>query len=148
MKSDKVLEYLKPYFKKQIEQISEEELKQILEIAYTAEMPILNPIPYFGVEEVVTYDYKELVALCPITTIQDLYRIIVEFVPNKYVCELKSLRFYYLAYRNLPISHELLLSKIKEEFSKAIKPKQLKVILEVATRGGIDTTVVSGRVEL
>ena len=85
---------------------------------------------------------------CPWTTLLDYYRAIITYVPDKYVCELKSLKFYYLAYEQLPITHELLLSKIYKEFQEQIKPKQLKVVLEVAVRGGIKTVVEKGKVEM
>jgi len=144
MTPEQVYGYLLPLFKRKIEDITEDEIKHILKTSYNAEMPALLPIPYFGEGGIVTYDYGELVALCPITTLTDLYRSIITFIPDNYVCELKSLRFYYLAYRTLPISHELLASKIYTEFKRAVKPKKLNLKLGVSVRGGITTTIELG----
>jgi len=147
MKSTEVYEAVKPYFRQRIEDVSKEDIKKVLEISYNAEMPKLFAAPYFGEEEVVSYDTDELVARCPWTTLLDYYRVTITYVPNEFVCELKSLKFYYLAYADLPITHELLLSKIYHEFQEQIKPKQLKVVLEVAVRGGIETVVERGEVK-
>lgn len=142
MKPDEVYEYAKEnIFKRKIEEASVEEVRKVLELAYNAEMPELVAIPYFGLEEEVSYTYEELVALCPMTGIMDAYKVTITYTPNQYVCELKSLRFYFLAYRNLPITHELLLSKIWREFKEAVKPKSLKIELEVAVRGGVKTII-------
>ena len=147
MKAEDVYNAVKPYFKRRIEEVSEEDIKKVLGISYNAEMPKLFAAPYFGEEEIVSYDTDEVVGKCPWTTLLDYYRVIITYIPDKYVCELKSLKFYYLAYEHLPITHELLLSKIYKEFQEQIKPKQLKVVLEVAVRGGIKTVVERGKVE-
>jgi len=105
MKPDEVYEYAKEnIFKRKIEEVSVEEVRKVLELAYDAEMPELVAIPYFGLEEEVSYTYEELVALCPMTGIMDAYKVTITYTPNQHVCELKSLRFYFLAYRNLPIT--------------------------------------------
>lgn len=130
-------------FTKRIEDMSLEEVSERIKSAYEFEMPKIIPIPYVGVEgEVVEYAYPELTALCPMTGIQDLYNVSIVFVPNKFVPELKSLKFYFLAFRDLPISHEHLASKIEEEFKSAINPEEIQITLDVAVRGGIKTTII------
>lgn len=128
-------------FTKTIEEMSDKDLKQRIMDGYEHKMPEIRPVPYIGVEQEVIYEYPELTALCPMTGIQDLYTITIEFIPDKLIPELKSLKQYFLAFRDLPISHEHLNSKIAEEFRKAIKPALLIVTLNVAVRGGIKTTV-------
>ncbi len=129
-------------FTKTIEDMSNEDLIKRIKDGYEHKMPEIKAIPYIGIEQEVTYEYPELTALCPMTGIQDLYTINIEFTPNKLIPELKSLKQYFLAFRDLPISHEYLNSKITEEFKKAVKPKELCVALDVAVRGGIKTTVM------
>lgn len=129
-------------FTDRIEDMTESELRERVTAAYETPMPKISAIPYIGNPDVtVRYVYKELVALCPMTGIQDLYEVIIDFVPDKYIPELKSLRYYYLAFRDLPISHEHLASKIEKEFSDAVKPTWINVKLFVAVRGGIKTIV-------
>ena len=148
MRYDEVYEAAKPYFKKRIEEVPEEDIKKVLEMSYNAEMPKLFAAPYFGEEEIVTYETDEVIGRCPWTTLLDYYRVRIRYIPDKHVCELKSLKFYFLAYQYLPITHELLLSKIYKEFQEQIKPKQLEVSLEVAVRGGIKTIVEKGEIKV
>lgn len=129
-------------FTKTIEDMSDEDLKQRIKDGYEHKMPEIRPVPYIGGLQEVIYRYPELTALCPMTGIQDLYTITIVFTPSELIPELKSLKQYFLAFRDLPISHEHLNSKITEEFNKAIKPTELKVVLNVAIRGGIKTTVI------
>jgi len=138
-------------FTKKIEDMTDEQLKERIQAAYEYEMPALKPISYIGLinktkasngdSDQIVYDYKELTALCPMTGIQDLYEIKISFIPHDFVPELKSLKMYYLAFRDLPISHEHLASKIYKEFESAVKPYKMNIELTVAIRGGIETII-------
>ena len=90
----------------------------------------------------VTYEYPELTALCPMTGIQDLYTVWIIYTPRDKIPELKSLRFYFLAYRDVAVFHEHLAEKIFRDFQKAVKPKRLRLELEAAVRGGLRTKIV------
>jgi 7-cyano-7-deazaguanine reductase len=66
-------------------------------------------------------------------------------VPDEKIPELKSLKYYFLAYRDIPVLHEHLAQKIYEDFSEAVKPEKLRVELDVSVRGGINATVTVER---
>ena len=91
---------------------------------------------------IVTYEYPELTAVCPMTGIQDLYTLRIIYVPEDRVPELKSLRMYLLAYRDLPILHEHLICRIFDDFTAAVAPQRLRIELDVSIRGGIHTTAM------
>ena len=132
-------------FGKVMESMTGEQLRARIEEAYNWPMPKLAPIPYVGEKGiVVTYDNPELIGLCPVTGIADIYRVIIDFVPNEVVPELKSLKFYFMEYLGLPISHEHLCSKIYKEFNDQVKPAKLYVRLITNVRGGVYTTVELG----
>lgn len=137
------------YYNK-IEEMSDKELKE--RIHYSMTVPLKNtirPIPYLGeVTEIVEYSYPELIAKCPMTSIMDLYKISIRFIPNKLIPELKSLKLYLWNYQQLPISHEHLAARILSDFKKIIKPKSLYLRLEVAGRGEIFTTIRVGDIVL
>jgi len=129
-------------FTDKIEEMTPEQLKARIEKAWNHSMPKIVPVPYVGkIPHEVTYYYEELTARCPMTGIQDLYKVTIEFVPDKLIPELKSLKYYYMAYRDLPISHEHLHAKIFKDFKEAIKPTRVRVNLDVAIRGGIKTDI-------
>ena len=108
----------------------------------TGQRPILAKGRYDGECEV-AYEYSELTALCPMTNIQDLYTVRIIYTPKDKIPELKSLRFYLLGYRDVAILHEHLANKIFFDFKKAVRPKRLRLELEVAIRGGIKTKIIS-----
>ncbi|RKY30648.1 MAG: hypothetical protein DRP74_06550 [Candidatus Omnitrophota bacterium] len=136
-------------YKKKIENMTFKELKERIRDGYDYSMSPIQRVPYIGKSSnKVTYDYRELVAKCPMTGILDTYRVIIDYIPWKCLPELKSLKFYFLSYEDLPISHEHLCSKIYEDFSRTIKPKKLLVRLLTRNRGGIYTTVQLGDLSL
>jgi 7-cyano-7-deazaguanine reductase len=101
-------------------------------------------IPYIGRPELVEYSSDELIALCPVTFLPDIYKVRIRYVPGKVIPELKSLKYHFLDYAKLPISHEHLASRIYAQFKEQVQPVALHVILDVAVRGGIKTTVSIG----
>jgi 7-cyano-7-deazaguanine reductase len=132
-------------FTKKIEDMSPADLKKRIKAGYEFKIPHkLVMIPFLGSKELVTYTYPELIALCPATGYPDTYTLIINFIPNKVVPELKSLKFYLMDYINLPISHEHLCDKIYKEFKLNVKPLKLQVILNTAVRGGIYTDIIKG----
>lgn len=94
-----------------------------------------------------TKDYKieisfpEFTCLCPVTGYPDFAQIIINYVPDKYIVELKSLKLYLNSFRDKYISHEEATNKIYSELEKILKPKFLEVIGSFNIRGGIKTTV-------
>jgi len=124
-----------------IEDVTDDEIRNIIQTAMDTKMPEIRLMPYLGEEQEVTYDYPELVACCPMTGILDLYRVNIKYTPNNHIPELKSLKFYFLGYKNMRIGHEHLCSKITTDFREAVHPKSLEVNLDVAVRGGIKTDI-------
>ena len=90
---------------------------------------------------IVEYIYPELTAVCPTTKLPDYYTLRILFEPEKKLPELKSLKMYFLAYRNYGILHENLANKIMEDFKKYVEPRWIFIELIVNNRGGIYTTV-------
>ena len=86
----------------------------------------------------------EFNCVCPKTGLPDFGKIIINYVPKKHIVELKSLKLYIVKFRNLGIFHEHVTNKILEDFSKACKPKKIKVVGDFNSRGGIKTKVFSG----
>lgn len=133
-----------------IEKMSNRELEK--RIRKTMDYKIENKIksiPYIGGERlVVEYFYPELQARCPMTGLKDLYKIRIRFIPKKFIPELKSLKFYFIGYEDLPILHEHLIAKIYRDFKKAVRPEKIAIVLYAASRGEIATTVSTGNEKL
>ncbi len=97
---------------------------------------------YAGNDEVVRYYTDELTALCPKTGLPDFYHLEIEYIPDELLIELKSLKLYLTAYRNVGIFYEHLAMKIFRDIREKIRPKRLKVVLRAAKRGGIGAEIV------
>ncbi len=134
---------MKKKFKGKIEEMSVEDIKRQELVVKKLNLAQIRMIDFlYGEDEEVSYEYPELTALCPMTGLPDFYTVRIIYIPDKKIPELKSLRFYFLAYRDIPILHEHLASKIFEDFRKAVNPKKLRVELDVAVRGGIKTKII------
>ncbi len=97
---------------------------------------------YAGHRETVRYCTDELTALCPKTGLPDFYHLEIEYVPDMLIVELKSLKLYLTAYRNIGIFYEHLAVKIYEDIMEAVSPQSLKVLLRAEKRGGIGAEIV------
>ena len=83
----------------------------------------------------------EFNCVCPKTGLPDFGIIIIKYVPNKSIVELKSLKLYIVKFRNLGIFHEHVTNQILDDFKLACNPKNIKIIGDFNPRGGIKTVV-------
>lgn len=89
------------------------------------------------------YETEELTSVCTMTGLPDFYYLCIEVVPRDHIFELKSLKFYLMAYRDVGILHEDLAPKILHDIFDVIDPLWMQVTLQAKTRGGIDATVIA-----
>ncbi|MCD6221103.1 NADPH-dependent 7-cyano-7-deazaguanine reductase QueF [bacterium] len=89
----------------------------------------------------ITIIIPEYTSVCPKTGQPDFGTITIEYEPDKYVIELKSLKFYIQAYRNVGIFYENAVNRILNDIVKAAKPVWVKVRGEFNPRGGIKSIV-------
>ncbi len=89
----------------------------------------------------ITIVIPEYTSICPKTGQPDFGTITIEYEPDKYVIELKSLKFYIQAYRNVGIFYENAVNRILNDIVKAAKPVWVKVKGEFNPRGGIKSIV-------
>ncbi len=89
----------------------------------------------------INISFPEFTCICPRTGLPDFATIIINYTPNLLLVELKSLKLYFLNYRDLGIFHEHVVNLILDDFKGACLPKKISVTGCFGTRGGIDTTV-------
>ena len=83
----------------------------------------------------------EFTAICPKTGLPDFATIRVTYVPDKRCVELKSLKEYFLSFRDVGIFHEHVVNKILDDFVAACRPRKVEVVGEFNIRGGLKTVV-------
>jgi 7-cyano-7-deazaguanine reductase len=89
----------------------------------------------------ITISIPEFTSVCPRTGLPDFGTITIRYTPDKWCVELKSLKMYILAYRNLGIFYENAVNRILRDFVKASKPIQAVVTGEFNVRGGMKSTI-------
>lgn len=86
-------------------------------------------------------EFPEFTSLCPRTGLPDFATIRIDYVPDKKCIELKSLKYYFLAYRNAGIFYEAATNKILDDLVRFCEPRSMIIEAAFTTRGGIRTTV-------
>ena len=94
-------------------------------------------------EYTISVSIPEFNCVCPRTSLPDFGCIYIDYVPNKHIVELKSLKLYIVKYRNMGIFHEHVTNKVLNDFKRACKPKKIKVRGDFHPRGGIKTIVTA-----
>lgn len=91
---------------------------------------------------------KEFSAVCPFSGLPDLAKIIIEYYPDGGKCvELKSLKYYFISFRNVGIYQEAVTQKIYSDLKNTLNTQRLKVTSVYNTRGGFNTTCIEGNLE-
>jgi 7-cyano-7-deazaguanine reductase len=104
-------------------------------------LPVLEVLPnqFKGYTIVITI--PEYTSLCPKTGLPDAGVIRIEYEPDRYFVELKSLKLYIHAYRELGIFYENAVNRIAHDFMKAAKPCWIRVQGDFNPRGGITSLI-------
>jgi 7-cyano-7-deazaguanine reductase len=89
----------------------------------------------------ITIVNTEYTSVCPKTGLPDFGTITIHYLPNQHCVELKSLRQYFLAYRNLGIFYENAVNKILRDFVAACRPRWARVKGEFTSRGGMHSII-------
>ena len=105
------------------------------------ELPAIEcwPNQFSGYE--ITIAVPEFTSVCPKTGLPDFGTITLRYRPDKQCLELKSLKGYFLAYRNLGIFYENAVNRILRDIVRICQPISAKVTGEFNTRGGMKSVI-------
>ncbi|MEK7249908.1 MAG: preQ(1) synthase [Bacteroidota bacterium] len=107
----------------------------------TIDVKALETFPYEhpGKDIIINIGTDEFTAVCPWSGLPDFATIRIDYIPNKVLIELRSLKYYLLSYRNVGIYQEHVVNRILDDLVKCAKPKRMKVVADYKVRGGIHT---------
>ena len=107
----------------------------------SARLPALEtwPSQYPGTE--ITIQGLEFTSICPKTGLPDYGTLVIRYEPARRCLELKSLKLYLVAYRNLGIFYENVVNKVLRDVVTAARPRWCVVRGEFSNRGGLTATV-------
>jgi 7-cyano-7-deazaguanine reductase len=120
-------------------------LQSIRKDAFFIDYDVLETEPYEnkGKETRVEIVHPEFTSLCPRTGLPDYGTIRIRYIPDKLIVELKSLKYYFLQYRNAGIFYESLTPLILKHLVKKVHPQEMVIEAEFTPRGGLTTKVIS-----
>ncbi|MDG6998193.1 MAG: preQ(1) synthase [Nitrososphaerota archaeon] len=85
--------------------------------------------------------FSELTSVCPLTRLPDFYTVSLTYEPDALLVELKSLKMYFISFRDVEILHEEITSQILDKFISTIKPRWVNLSVRANNRGGIVTVI-------
>jgi 7-cyano-7-deazaguanine reductase len=88
-------------------------------------------------------EVTEFTSVCPKTGLPDFGTIRIDYVADQKCIELKSLKYYFLSYRNRGIYYEAVTNQILDDLIAACNPRFMEVTGEFSPRGAISTTIVA-----
>ena len=93
-----------------------------------------NPKPQRDYE--IQFTFPEFTSMCPVTGQPDFATITIAYVPDRLCVEMKSLKLYFLAYRNRGIFYEAVVNTILDDLVSLLNPRRMTVVGDFAVRGG------------
>ena len=106
-----------------------------------AELPAIETFTNQFPDYEITIEIPEFTSVCPKTGLPDFGELVIRYIPKDHCLELKSLKMYLLAYRNLGIFYENAVNRILEDISSACQPVKASVRGEFNPRGGMKSVI-------
>ena len=99
------------------------------------------PNPHTGQHYLARFTAPEFTSLCPITGQPDFAQLMIDYVPNKWLVESKSLKLFLGSFRNHGAFHEDCTVSIGLRLSKLPQPRWLRIGGYWYPRGGMPIDV-------
>ena len=97
--------------------------------------------PQAGVTYLVRFTTPEFTCLCPVTGQPDFAHLVIDYVPNEWIVESKSLKLYLASYRNHGGFHEATTVAVAKRLIDEIAPRWLRIGGYWYPRGGMPIDV-------
>ena len=115
------------------------------EAGVRADLPEIECWPnQYPADYEIEIEMPEFTSVCPKTGLPDHGTLVLRYIPDKLCLELKSLKMYTLAYRNLGIFQENVVNRMLNDIVKACKPRAATLVGDFMPRGGVHTKVTAG----
>ena len=99
------------------------------------------PNPHADENYVARFTVPEFTTLCPITGQPDFAHFVIDYVPDRFLIESKSLKIYLASFRNHGAFHEDCTVAIGKRIAKLLKPRWLRIGGYWYPRGGMPIDV-------
>lgn len=99
------------------------------------------PNPASGKAYVVRFVCPEFTSLCPLTGQPDFAHIVVDYIPDEWLVESKSLKLFFGSFRNHGAFHEACTMMIADRLVSLLGPRWLRIGAYFYPRGGMPIDV-------
>jgi 7-cyano-7-deazaguanine reductase len=99
------------------------------------------PNPHADTRYLARFTFPEFTSLCPVTGQPDFAIIVIDYVPNRWLVESKSLKLYLNSFRNHGTFHEDCTVGIGKRLAKLLAPRWLRIGGYFFPRGGMPIDV-------
>ncbi len=99
------------------------------------------PNPHADVDYVARFTIPEFTSLCPVTGQPDFAHLVIDYVPDQWLVESKSLKLYVTSFRNHGAFHEDCTVAIGKRLVALLEPRWLRIGGYWYPRGGIPIDV-------
>ncbi len=98
-----------------------------------------NPQP--GMDYLVRFTCPEFTSLCPLTGQPDFAHLVLDYVPDEWIVESKSLKLFLASFRNHGAFHEACTMQVAQRLVDLLTPRWLRIGAYWYPRGGIPIDV-------
>ncbi len=99
------------------------------------------PNPQSATDYLVRFTIPEFTSICPVTGQPDFAHLVLDYVPDEWIVESKSLKLYLFGYRNHGAFHEDCTVRIGRDIDALLKTRWLRIGGYWYPRGGIPIDV-------
>ncbi len=97
--------------------------------------------PHRGGNYLVRFVQPEFTSLCPVTGQPDFAHLVIDYVPDRWLVESKSLKLYFASFRNHGAFHEACTLDIAKKLIRRLSPRWLRIGGYWYPRGGMPIDV-------
>ena len=99
------------------------------------------PNPHPDTDYVARFTFPEFTTMCPVTAQPDFAIMVIDYVPNRFLIESKSLKLFLNSFRNHAAFHEDCTVAIGKRLATLLKPRFLRIGGYFHPRGGMPIDV-------
>ena len=108
----------------------------------------LETFPFDSPDQYIMTETDEFIAVGPFSGLPDLAYVKIEYYPTGGKCiELKSLKYYFVSFRNVGIYQEGATQRIYNDLKNVLDIEKIQITTVYNTRGGFETTCIEGELD-
>ena len=99
------------------------------------------PNPQADTDYIARFTVPEFTSICPVTGQPDFAHLVIDYAPDKWIVESKSLKLYLFSFRNHGAFHEACTVEIGQKLMCVLQPRWLRIGGYFHPRGGMPIDV-------